>query len=352
MFRNECFRCSALVLVLLAPSVVAHAQDTPIVGARFTLVEKSEPALTVTLENLRDAPLVEWQIATLPAGSGRPIATHARYRTSTKTLDGEDLAIPPHGRHIETLDVSGSEPVTAIMVLAAFADGYYEGTGASAFLQRRQEEIADLRYWIEALRSIDHEPDSGVQRVLKDRLAERGSQMKESSTAESLRHLVADDAAYSVLSLRSMIAARLTQIQARLSLIDRPMVPGPLQRSSDVPSVRITSTPSTTSRLYGVVENLRDVPIEAFGFQQYEDGRLRGGSASDFCGIRGAPIGSGPIQPRERREVALTWGKNPDGSLPDVKLHFVLFEDLTFEGSSAGRDSILKRRQQRSTSKC
>lgn len=343
------FRCFSIVLALLASAGAVRAQDPPITGARFTLLERSEGSLSVTLENVRDVPLVAWQIVTVGNGSNRTITTYWRDRTSTEPYSPGDGPIPARGRRVLSVEVGNSDGRTASMHLAVFADGYYEGVGADRFLQQRREEAEDLRYWIDALRSIARAPDSDVRRALEDHLAERGSHMKESSAATNLQHLVADGAAYSPASLRSALAARVTQMQERLAIVDRPMIPGPLQRSSDVPSVRITSTPSTTSRLYGVVENVRGVPIEALGFQQYEQGthRLRGGTTHDFCGTKGAPSGSGAIQPGERREIAMSWERNPDGSLPDVKLHFVLFEDLKFEGSLSERDSILKNRERR-----
>jgi hypothetical protein len=254
MFGTSRFRFFLVAIVLLSPA--AYAQDTPITGARFTVVEKSEPALTVTLENLRDAPLVVWEIATVREGSSRPITTYSFYRTASRQYGPDDGPVPAHARRLQQIHVGNTGAAAAIMYLAVFADGYYEGVGADAYLQR----------------------------------------------------------------------------QDSLGNVERAKVPGPLQRSGDVPSVRLTSAPSTTSKLYGVIENLRDVPVDAFGLQQYEDGRLRGGATSDFCGLRGAPIGSGPIQPGERREIPLSSQKNTDGSLPNVKLHFLIFEDSTIEG--------------------
>lgn len=263
MFGTCRFRSLLLAVVFLPPS--AYAQDSPITGARFTVVEKREPALTVTLENLRDAPLVVWEIATVREGSTRPITIHSFYSSP----------VSPHERRVQQIHVGNTGAVAAIMHLAVFAGGYYEGVGADAYI-RRQDSLGN---------------------------------------------------------------------------VERATIPGPLQRSGDVPSVRLTSAPSTMSKLYGVIENLRDVPIEAFGLQRYEDSRLRSGQTSDFCGLKGAPIGSGPIQPGERREIALSWEKSTDGSLPKVTVHFVMFEDSNFEGSASGRESVLNARQ-RHGNKC
>jgi hypothetical protein len=271
MFGSHCFRLSALVLIVVGLCGVAHAQDSPITGARFTLIEKAEPSLSVSIENLRDVPLVQWEIGTVRAGSARPNRVTSFFRTDPGPYAAGEGPVPAHARRTISIQL-GDADATTVMTLAVFKDGYYEG-----------------------------------------------------------------------------------QAQNQLPVLDRPMTPGPLRRDADVPSVRITSaTRTTTGRLYAVVENLRDVAIEAFGLQEYEPGsdRLRGGSTSDFCALRGAPSGSGPIPPGERREIALSWGKKADGSLPDVKLHFIMFEDSKFEGSSSGRDSLLKTRERRSTTKC
>jgi hypothetical protein len=317
----------------LGSSITIAAQDTPITGARLTLVEKSEPALTVTLENLRDVPLVAWETATLHEDSTQPATVSFQDRRSTQGNASENGAVPPRGRLVQTMEVGNRDAIAAIMHLAIFADGYYEGPGGDSYLQRSREESEELRYWIQALRSIALAPDSDMQRTLNERLAERGSEIKYLTTVAALRYLRDEIEAGSAASFRSALAARMTEMQERLAILDRPMIPGPLQRSSDVPSVQITSTPSTTTRLYGIVENLRDIPIEAFGLQQYQggSGRLRGGLT--FCGVS--------IQPGERHEVELTWLNNPDGSLPNVKLHSIMFEDLRFEGSSAGRSRCL-----------
>jgi hypothetical protein len=271
MIHNHPFRIASLLFLLLAVRSVGHAQDSPVTGARFTLIEKPEPSLSVTLENLRDVPLVQWEVATVRAGFARPNRVTSFFRTHPGPYAAGDGPVPAHGRRTVSIQLDDAD-ATAVMTLAVFQDGYYEG-----------------------------------------------------------------------------------QAQNRLPVLDRPLTPGPLRRGADVPSMRITSaTQTTTGRVYAVVENLRDVAIEAFGLQEYEPGsdRLRSGSTSDFCGVKGAPIGSGPIQPGERREIALSWAKNPDGSLPNVKLHFILFDDKNFEGSSSSRDSLLKSREQRSTNKC
>jgi hypothetical protein len=51
----------AALVALSAPAVTA--QDTPIAGARLRVIEKNTGGLSVTIENLRDAPLVAWKSA-------------------------------------------------------------------------------------------------------------------------------------------------------------------------------------------------------------------------------------------------------------------------------------------------
>ena len=65
----------------------------------------------------------------------------------------------------------------------------------------------------------------------------------------------------------------------------------------------------------------------------------------DFCLSEPLPAerGSGRIQPHEVREVPL--GRSPDAGV--LRLRYVLFDDLSFEGSSEGRDYLLRSREAR-----
>ena len=126
MIRNHPFRIAWLVVLLLAPCSVSDAQDTPIRGARFTLVEKPEPSLSVTLENLRDVPLVQWEIATVPAGSASPNRVTSFYRTRPGPYAPDDGPVPAHARRTVSIQVDDAD-ATAVMRLAVFQDGYYEG---------------------------------------------------------------------------------------------------------------------------------------------------------------------------------------------------------------------------------
>ena len=63
MVGNHRFRIALVATLLVGATDARQAQDTPITGARFTLIERRESSLSVTLENLRDVPLVFWQIA-------------------------------------------------------------------------------------------------------------------------------------------------------------------------------------------------------------------------------------------------------------------------------------------------
>jgi hypothetical protein len=349
MVGTHRFRIALVATVLVAATGAAQAQDTEITGARFTLVQKSEPSLSVTLENLRDAPLVFWQIA-IRDRSDRPVMTHWSDRTMpTARYSPDDGPVVGHTRRVETIQLGNADGLTAVISLAVFADGFYEGPGADEYLQRRRGEADDLKYWIAALQNVARAPDADVQRLLKEQLAERAGQMKDSSFASNLRYLVDESVPRSPESLRSALAQRRIDAQTRLTFLDHPMTPGPLQRAADVTSVGITSTRTTTGQLYGVVENLRDVSIEAVGIARYNalSEKLESGVTSDFGEIGDATAGHGSIQPGERRELALNWNPNPDGSLPNIKLRFVLFGDLKSEGSIGERESLLKARERR-----
>src|SRR5947208_1866050 len=149
MLGTHRFRIALAATLLVGAAGAAQAQDTPITGARFTLIEKREGSLSVTLENLRDVPLVFWQIDIVRDRSDRPVMTHWSDRTMpTERYSAGDGPVPGHTRRVESIHVGNADGLTAVMSLAVFGDGFYEGPGAGEYLQRRRGEADDLKYWI------------------------------------------------------------------------------------------------------------------------------------------------------------------------------------------------------------
>jgi hypothetical protein len=102
---------------------------------------------------------------------------------------------------------------------------------------------------------------------------------------------------------------------------------------------------SAATEHVAVIENLRDIPIEAFGLEHVDpvSGRPTGGQRSDFCLAEPGPdtTGRSRIQPKEVREVRLSGAPGREV----VRLSFVLFDDLSFEGRADERDQLLRARE-------
>ena len=337
-----------LALVLLGPAI-SLAQDPRITSVRFALVEKDEGALSVTLENLRESPLVAWEIGVGRPGSATPSIIHTSDHTARPdALDGGPVA--PRARRVLTIPINNSSAESnAVVRLAVFADGHYEGEAdtAAAFAKRRREEADDLHYWIGALTELPVGRDEDVRTFIKAHLVRR-AETGLSTFALNLKSLVSNDVSRPPRWIRAVLEHRRAEAQDRLAVLDRPMTRS-LQRPGEVTSVGITSKAAVSRKLYAVVENLRNVPIEALSFGRYapHDNRFEGGLTSDFCTALESPPGHGRIAPGERRELPLSWDRQADGTLPKIALRMVMFDDLRWEGSASERDSVLGQRERR-----
>ena len=113
--------------------------------------------------------------------------------------------------------------------------------------------------------------------------------------------------------------------------------------------VSISSQRSVKTEYVVAVKNLRAVPIEALAFEHYAPGhnQASGGQTADFC-LAGpdSRSGRGRIAPDETREFAFSTRIDDPSHLPTLKLRYVLFDDLSFEGAAVERDRLFRRREQ------
>jgi hypothetical protein len=283
----------------------------------------------VTIENGRDTPLVEWQT------------------TAGRVSSGRRGFVAPHGQSVVVFPLDDVAGATPRIVVAAFADGSYEGTGPEfdKWLTARRERADDLDYWVKALRSMPRISMVDLRKYLGDRLAERSVHDRPNveNVSDRVRNVLRQypDGAE--------VWPPLDRLRAELetAFIDASRQGRAPGGGSEVSGVAIVASRETTTKTYAVaIENLRDVPIEAVGFDELEaDGRSRGSRGSDFCVVDPADRTSAHsrIQPHERREFPVF--PQADRPLPRYTLSFVLFDDLSFEGSTAARDDILRSRE-------
>jgi len=312
-----------------------HLPPGGIAGARLTIVNTSARRLTVTIENHRDSPLIEWSIDS-------PWVRHA----------GQDV-VAPHQRRDVSIEMQDDRPANRPTTLdyAAFEDGYYEGRGPGfdRWVAMRNERREDLAYWVTVFASLPRVSEAELRKVLSDHVAARSS----GETHMTIRHV--SDRVQELMAWfpqASDIWARVDhlgrQVESEYRAITR--VPSGKQpgavdavTAATVASVDVRPAVSYTV----IIENLRDVPIEAFGVADFNlaTGQFSGWTGSDFS--KGDPTldraGSGRIMPHERRDLGSIFG--PQLTVPLATLYFVMFEDLQFEGAPVERVRLLRIRE-------
>jgi hypothetical protein len=345
-----------MTLLTLGAAVVvlqAAAAAPEVKGARITLAPKTTAALTVTIENRRTSPIVEIRIGVTSRRPSDGSETFNHY--FHPPLPGgrpDHPPIEPNTRRVLELVLrNGSDVETVAPTLVAFADGSVEGSPRelAEWRKARRERVEDLDYWVRAFESMPRISETDARAFLTARLVERASQaVKDSSTVRSRLQRVLQqypsgpDVWFPLDRLRA---------DARRELAALPPEPPTLSTTSGAadPSagVGLSWKPSAAKEFVAVVENLRDVPIEAYRLEVVDPvtARPRSAQGSDFCLGERTPIerGRGRIEPHEPREVFLG-STVRDGIL---RLSFVLFDDLSFEGSPEQRDELLKDREAR-----
>ena len=322
-------RLLALAAIVLAASAPAQ-RDSRVTGARISLVKKEQSTLRVTIENRRDSMLVELEV-----NSGFALVT-------------QRVAVGPGERQaISTPLQNGVEPGASRVIFAAFADGYAEGETPAVRprLAERQSHIDDLGFWVRAFMNMPRVSSVDVRRFLIDRIGERAvvDRPNVAHVSDRVRDLLRRYPEGP--DIWDPLDALRTQVERELTAATTPGDKPPVIVDS-VTSAAVVSSERVPSTAYSVaIENVRAIPIEALAYEMVDPaGRRRGGRTMDFClsdpGDRTS--GHGHIQPNEHREE-MYGGDDPS---VDLRVSFVLFDDLSFEGSPAVRDDILRRREE------
>jgi hypothetical protein len=321
----------------MTPTNAPPAGSTTITGARLTVIDKSVKTLLVTIENQRDSPLNEWRVDSPWVSFG-----------------GRDV-IAPHERRVVSIELKDDRAATrpTTVELAAFEDGYYEGRGRmfDRWVTERTERREDLAYWVKAFMSMPRVSESGLRTFLADHFAARASR-----ETRMIRHV--SDRVQELMrqfpegpEIWPRLDRLRKEVEAEYLGATRVPIGGAKSGSVDtVTAASVVATELRPSTSYSIViENLRDVPIVAFGVQDFDpaNGRRRGGSWTDFCVTD--PADPWPrnerIPPNGTRDLGARFGPGP--VVPLAKLSFVMFEDLRFEGESAQREELLRAREAR-----
>jgi len=343
MWRS--FGLGAVLLVLQVGAPVPA-----ITGARVTLVPKTSAALKVTVENRRPSPLVRIEIGLTRPGQSAPLETFGRYFSGPPRA-GEQDSSPVQANTRRTFDLvlrNGSDIETVAVTLAVFEDGSAEGTPGAleAWRKGRDERADDLKYWVQAFEKMPRISEPDLRQFLAARVQERGRQAPQDPStvrARVQRLLQQNPSGPDVWTpldrLRATVRAELADVPSEPTAGAESRAAGP------VSGVVLSWERADATEHVAVIENLRDVPIEAFGLETVDpvSGRPSGGQRSDFCLAEREPVtlGRNRIQPHEVREVPL--GRSPGSEV--LQLSFVLFDDLSFEGRPDQRDELLRDRE-------
>src|SRR5262245_59329743 len=117
-------------ILLLVPHA-AIAQDTPITGARLTIVEKSVGGVSVTIDNMRCAPLVAWEVGFVAPGNSTAYSVRSWSASLTGSYSAGNGPVLPGERRSLNIRSNFVEGSAVVIVLALFADDYCEGWPAS-----------------------------------------------------------------------------------------------------------------------------------------------------------------------------------------------------------------------------
>ena len=328
---------SAVLVALQVP-----AGSAPIKGARIELAAKSVTGVKVTLENRRESPLVQCTIGLRARGETSALEFFTFYfREQSAGAPRDTSPVRPQTRRVLDLTRSRSADIeTAAVQLAVFEDGFAEGAPRELdeWRQARQARVDDLAFWVRAFDAMPRISDTEVRAFLAARMLERKRDALPDPSAVRVRlqrvvdqYPAGPDVWFSLDRLRADV---------RRELAETPAEP-PRGREGAITDVGLTWEPSTPTEFVARIENLRDVGIEAFGFELVDpvSDRVRSARRSDACGTPREPgtPGSARIQPKEVRDLLL--GKPPGGLV--LRLSFVLFDDQVFEGSPEAREQLL-----------
>jgi hypothetical protein len=351
--------------VALSMCTVASAQapkpapgDVPITSAVFRVERRAIPGLVLHVENLRDAPLQTWVL-----GIGTSWQASDRSRDEPPYARGDGPILWREVRAIRfTLDPSQSLPPEAVVKLAVFEDGWTEGEKdhVDAWVRVRERRVENASYWLDVLDRARGKTDEETKAILRAALvarrleiAERGARpggpldaWGEDYASSNLASLANETTPRPDGWLARVLVHHRDQLMNFRRAMMRPLFHAPSAAGQTGASrvgsvaVRVVNEPMTS--VFVTIENLRDVPIEAYEFRVYESPTQVGpssGHRSDNCIVIDGP--GERIQPREVRSIQL----GDRAVTPAGQLRFVLYDDLTFEGSIEARNELFKRRE-------
>jgi len=326
--------------------------DTAVKSVRISVRPVATTRLRVTIENLRDSPLVESTIGLFAPGDARPRSEQFNnfggYLGGPETPGLGPLPVAPHEQRVIDVEVPDSQlQWKPMLTLVSFANGYYEGTldALTPWREARQKQVDDLNFWLHAIDTLPSGSADAARRYLREQAIKRAGQATDG--ASSLRDrmwTIANGTGTLPDLLATVNRARETASRQHAAL--QPSLAGPLSERR-VASVALSFEPSAATKYVVVIENAGTRPLEAWAWDYIDPrtGKTRGGESTDMGGVHadGVP-GRGHILPGEVREHPFGH-EIVNGEMPSIKLKYALFDDLSFEGSATDRDALFRQRE-------
>jgi hypothetical protein len=332
---------------LLAAAFVV--QDVDVRSATIALQPTTIAVEMVTVENRRSSPLVAWEIGLSRPGENRAsMAANSDFSWQVIHPSSTSGPINPSERRAIELELADRDLGQPTLRLAVFADGYIEGVAdvIDRWHAQRRERAEDAAYWVRAFESMPVSSDDNAKQHLAARAAERAVQV--SGDPSGIRGRLWRIWIHTPRPpgwLSAVIDPIRREAERQLAVLTQRSTTAPALESAS--PVVLSSKRAALTEYVAVVKNLRDVPIEAVGFEILEPGGRRSGQTADYCTAdRASPGGGGRISPGESREFRLDAKIRDEARLPTLRISFVIFADLVYEGEAAKRDALFRAREQ------
>lgn len=333
-------RLAVGVLVVAAIARAAGAQDTPITSVRVTVAATSMGTAAV-VQNLRDSPLLAWQIETT-----RGIILVANYIGVLLPTPGFGPLAPHEARTVPLAWVRGTDVREARITATVFADGYYGGEAMPLryFLRVRQERSERLAFWLDAFDKLPGGTEQEKVDYLMAKVEAAGRRPGSDNVCADLGRRLAGRQS---LPVSSIVEDYRRKVEAAYRETTPPLVFAP---QGAPPSVTLTIVRSDRANYVVSVENLRDgAAVEALmlGYERPgQGGKLQPLPAYDACSLDHAgdsrPDSFGRVLPGHTRKFDI-FLRLPYTN-PRIDVAMVLFDDLSFEGVARLRDQMLAQR--------
>ncbi len=328
-------------------------QQAEVKSATVSLVPRPASSITLTIENLRDSPMIAWEVELLAsAESPRALSTTGSDSLWIPRSSGSGYGpVQPHEQRTTQIPFTSSrgEAITAARVIVAvFEDGYAEGTPAaiSNLTKSWQERAGELAWWNGVFARMPRSSDQEAREYLISKRIERAPFPDSVGLRGHLNGVLQGNRPngwlFTVVD-REFVAGVKTQLAIATRFLDR-------EASTTAPAFvrsvasNVASQPGTDYTMR--IENLSDKRIEAWGVEDVPSGGRAGGlqttdAGADSTGRRG-------LQPHDVREEPFgRYRVAPGEPPPVVKMAFIVFDDLTYEGSPQEVRHLLQQREQR-----